>query len=61
MSYPDNRDRYARSNAMLARAQKVIPLGSQTFSKSHIQYPKGQAPLFLTPWARRTGLGRRRQ
>jgi glutamate-1-semialdehyde 2,1-aminomutase/spore coat polysaccharide biosynthesis protein SpsF len=48
MSYPDNRDRYARSNAMLTRAQKVIPLGSQTFSKSHIQYPKGQAPLFLT-------------
>jgi glutamate-1-semialdehyde 2,1-aminomutase len=48
MSYPDNRDRYARSNALLARAQKVIPLGSQTFSKSHIQYPKGQAPLFLT-------------
>jgi glutamate-1-semialdehyde 2,1-aminomutase len=48
MSYPDNRDRYARSNAMLVRAQKVIPLGSQTFSKSHIQYPKGQAPLFLT-------------
>lgn len=48
MSYPDNRDRYARSNALLARALKVIPLGSQTFSKSHIQYPKGQAPLFLS-------------
>ena len=30
------------------RAQKVIPLGSQTFSKSRIQYPQGQAPLFLT-------------
>src|SRR3954454_11996439 len=43
-----NRDRYARSNAMLKRAEKVIPLGSQTFSKSHIQYPHGQAPLFLT-------------
>jgi glutamate-1-semialdehyde 2,1-aminomutase/spore coat polysaccharide biosynthesis protein SpsF len=48
MSYPDNRDRYAHSNALLMRAQKVIPLGSQTFSKSHIQYPKGRAPLFLT-------------
>jgi glutamate-1-semialdehyde 2,1-aminomutase len=48
MSYPDNRDRYARSKDMLARAEKVIPLGSQTFSKSHIQYPKGQAPLFLS-------------
>jgi glutamate-1-semialdehyde 2,1-aminomutase len=33
---------------MLRRAEKVIPLGSQTFSKSHIQYPLGQAPLFLT-------------
>ena len=48
MSHPFNRDRYARSNALLARAEKVIPLGSQTFSKSHIQYPRGQAPLFLT-------------
>ncbi len=48
MSHPDNRDRYARSNAMLRRAEKVIPLGSQTFSKSAIQYPQKQAPLFLT-------------
>jgi glutamate-1-semialdehyde 2,1-aminomutase len=48
MSHPYNRDRYARSNEMLKRAEKVIPLGSQTFSKSRIQYPQGQAPLFLT-------------
>jgi glutamate-1-semialdehyde 2,1-aminomutase len=48
MSHPYNRDRYARSNEMLQRAEKVIPLGSQTFSKSRIQYPQGQAPLFLT-------------
>jgi glutamate-1-semialdehyde 2,1-aminomutase len=48
MSHPYNRDRYARSNEMLRRAEKVIPLGSQTFSKSRIQYPQGQAPLFLT-------------
>ena len=39
---------FAVSAAMLERAQKVIPLGSQTFSKSHIQLPPGAAPLFLT-------------
>ncbi len=39
---------YARSNALLARAEAVIPLGSQTFSKSHIAYPQGAAPLFVT-------------
>jgi glutamate-1-semialdehyde 2,1-aminomutase len=48
MTHPYNRDRYARSNEMLKRAEKVIPLGSQTFSKSRIQYPQGQSPLFLT-------------
>ncbi len=32
---------------MLARALKSIPLGSQTFSKSRIQFPVGIAPLFL--------------
>jgi glutamate-1-semialdehyde 2,1-aminomutase len=41
-------NRYARSQELLQRAEKVIPLGSQTFSKSRIQYPEGQAPLFLT-------------
>ena len=40
--------RYSRSNKLLARATKVIPLGSQTFSKSHIQYPKGASPMFLS-------------
>jgi len=48
MSRPPGDDRYARSNALLARAEKVIPLGSQTFSKSWTQYPKGHAPLFVT-------------
>ena len=48
MNHHAGRDRYARSNALLARAEKVIPLGSQTFSKSWTQYPKGHAPLFLT-------------
>src|SRR6476661_1140302 len=38
---------YARSEAMLERALKVIPLGSQTFSKSHTQYPRGAAPFFI--------------
>jgi glutamate-1-semialdehyde 2,1-aminomutase len=33
--------------AMLERARKVIPLGSQTFSKSFMVYPKNAAPLFL--------------
>jgi glutamate-1-semialdehyde 2,1-aminomutase len=32
---------------MLERALKTIPLGSQTFSKSMIQYPVGVSPLFL--------------
>jgi glutamate-1-semialdehyde 2,1-aminomutase len=39
---------YAGSQAMLERAQKTVPLGCQTFSKSHIQYPTGAAPLFVT-------------
>jgi glutamate-1-semialdehyde 2,1-aminomutase len=32
---------------MLARALKTIPLGSQTFSKSHTNYPLGVSPLFV--------------
>lgn len=40
--------RYAKSHAMFQRASKVIPLGSQTFSKSHLSYPEGEAPLFLS-------------
>jgi glutamate-1-semialdehyde 2,1-aminomutase/spore coat polysaccharide biosynthesis protein SpsF len=44
---PENRV-YAESQALLARAERVIPLGSQTFSKSKVQYPEGHAPLFLT-------------
>src|SRR5579885_2357775 len=41
------RARYKKSQQMLARAEKTIPLGSQTFSKSHIQYPSLAAPHFL--------------
>ncbi len=39
--------RYRRSQELLQRAEKVIPLGSQTFSKSWTQFPEGAAPLFL--------------
>lgn len=38
---------YARSEALLDRALKVIPLGAQTFSKSHTQFPRGAAPFFI--------------
>lgn len=38
---------YQQSNQWLERAQKTIPLGSQTFSKSHIAYPKKVSPLFI--------------
>jgi glutamate-1-semialdehyde 2,1-aminomutase/spore coat polysaccharide biosynthesis protein SpsF len=38
---------YSRSQKALERAKKVIPLGAQTFSKSHIQYPQ-PSPLFLS-------------
>lgn len=31
---------------MLARAEKVIPLGAQTFSKSRTQFPLGVSPYF---------------
>lgn len=39
---------FAKSQAMLARAENVIPLGSQTFSKSRTQYPFGVSPYFIT-------------
>ncbi len=39
---------FTQSQQILLRAEKSIPLGSQTFSKSHIQYPQGAAPLFLS-------------
>jgi glutamate-1-semialdehyde 2,1-aminomutase/spore coat polysaccharide biosynthesis protein SpsF len=39
---------YTRSDALLARSTKSIPLGSQTFSKSHLWYPAGGAPLYVS-------------
>ncbi|HEX2653025.1 MAG TPA: aminotransferase class III-fold pyridoxal phosphate-dependent enzyme, partial [Xanthobacteraceae bacterium] len=40
--------RYRNSEQLLARARDVIPLGSQTFSKSITQYPLGVSPFFAT-------------
>ena len=39
--------RYRNSEAWLKRAEEVIPIGSQTFSKSRTQYPVGISPLFI--------------
>ena len=38
---------YEQSSRWLERAEKTIPLGSQTFSKSHTAYPRGVSPLFI--------------
>ncbi|MBF0180128.1 MAG: aminotransferase class III-fold pyridoxal phosphate-dependent enzyme [Magnetococcales bacterium] len=42
------KERYATSEALLQRALTTIPLGSQTFSKSKVQYPHGVSPFFIT-------------
>lgn len=39
--------KFNNSEAFLERAQKTIPLGSQTFSKSKTQYPLGVSPFFI--------------
>lgn len=39
--------RYEKSENQLKKALEVIPLGSQTFSKSHVQFPYGASPYFL--------------
>ena len=38
---------YVNSEAMLDRALRSIPLGSQTFSKSYTAYPRGVSPFFI--------------
>ena len=43
----DHNSRYRESNRLLRRAETVIPLGAQTFSKSYTQFPVPHAPLFL--------------
>lgn len=40
-------NKYQKSIEYLRRAEKVIPLGSQTFSKSRTQYPMGVSPYFI--------------
>jgi glutamate-1-semialdehyde 2,1-aminomutase len=37
---------FEESSRFLLKAEKIIPLGSQTFSKSYVQYPQGVSPLF---------------
>ena len=44
---PEQRSFDASARA-LEVAERTIPLGSQTFSKSRMQFPVGAAPLFLT-------------
>jgi glutamate-1-semialdehyde 2,1-aminomutase len=39
---------FEKSMQFLRRAEQVIPLGSQTFSKSRTQYPFGVSPYFIT-------------
>tara|TARA_R110000868_G_scaffold5117_3_gene31635 strand:- start:4356 stop:6365 length:2010 start_codon:yes stop_codon:yes gene_type:complete len=43
---PIHRD-HGQSKGMLEEALEVIPLGTQTFSKSHLQYPV-EAPMIVT-------------
>lgn len=38
---------FAKSDALFERAAAVVPMASQTFSKSHEQWVKGASPLFL--------------
>lgn len=38
---------FTKSRDVFERVSKLIPLGSQTFSKSHLQYPEN-APLFIS-------------
>ncbi len=40
-------ERYRCSEELLERALRTIPLGSQTFSKSLTQYPRGVSPFFM--------------
>lgn len=44
----DTGRRYDRSQQLIERAERAIPIGSQTFSKSKLQFPPGAAPLFVT-------------
>jgi len=41
------KNKYTKSNELLLRAEKTIPLGAQTFSKSRTQFPHGVSPYFI--------------
>ena len=41
------KNRYKNSNQLFKKAIKFIPTGSQTFSKSYLQWPLNSSPLFL--------------
>ena len=41
-------ERYGRSEELLKRAERSIPLGTQTFSKSKTQFPFGVSPYYAT-------------
>lgn len=40
-------ERYQRSEQLLERALRTIPLGTQTFSKSKTQFPHGVSPFYM--------------
>ncbi len=40
--------KFTKSNALFKKVVQKIPLATQTFSKSYLQYVKGVAPLFAT-------------
>src|SRR3989338_2667790 len=42
------RRKFTKSQRLFKRVSKMIPLASQTFSKSYLQYVKGASPLFVT-------------
>ncbi|MBU1131470.1 aminotransferase class III-fold pyridoxal phosphate-dependent enzyme [Patescibacteria group bacterium] len=42
------KEKFKKSNQLFKKVSEMIPLASQTFSKSYLQYIKGQAPLFIT-------------
>jgi glutamate-1-semialdehyde 2,1-aminomutase len=42
------KSRFLESERLLRLAERVIPLGSQTFSKSRTQYPVGVSPFFAS-------------
>src|SRR3989344_1224340 len=40
--------RFKKSHQLFKKVSRVIPLASQTFSKSYLSYIRGAAPLFIT-------------